>query len=90
MSLCEQCCGSNCKCGCHENGKSEWISVTDRLPDHLEHVMLIWADGQYHKDGIWYDNHAKGWMEDGPSPDGWGPCKRNVTHWMLLPEPPHD
>lgn len=61
---------------------SEWISVEDRLPalnvqclviNKQKTIFIAW---QY-ADGYWeYDENAQY-------------CAYGVTHWMELPEPPH-
>ena len=75
-----------------EESKPEWISVENGLPDVSDLVLVI-ANGKpragltLHKAVLiasyWGDG---GWIADGF--DGWN--KLNVTHWMLLPEPPKE
>lgn len=58
---------------------SEWIPVTERLPDHTDTVIVCDEHGVWfayrNKMGVWFD-----------------PCNgclpENITHWMPLPEPP--
>jgi len=53
----------------------EWISIKDRLPTEMT-ACLVWAHG-YASDYIEISVYQKNtFLVD------------NVTHWMLLPEPP--
>lgn len=67
-----------------ENAKSQWIPVTDLLPD--EECLAI----GFHNEML------IGWIaEDIGSCTGYlaeseGEILRNVTHWMPLPEPPKE
>lgn len=59
---------------------SDWISVTERMPDHTNTVIVgdehgVWFANRENKLEGWYDTCGGGMME-------------NVTHWMELPEPP--
>lgn len=73
---------------------SGWVSVKDRLPKSMGNKVLVWLEhedyvgyigyGHYekHKGGeAWYDlEHNEQFAKRGYS----------VTHWMPLPEAPHD
>lgn len=73
---------------------SEWISVTDRLPDEDEWVLVYgpdWANPKtYHVGHV--DCVYKGGVtfEVGSNPnDYYGTESTNtITHWMALPDPP--
>jgi hypothetical protein len=58
----------------------EWISVTERLPDEEQDVIVFTNEGTHvaalDEDGVWCPSHGDGWM----FPD--------VSHWMPLPAPP--
>ncbi len=59
---------------------SEWIPVTERLPEHTNTVIVcdehgVWFANRENKLEGWYDTCGGGVME-------------NITHWMPLPEPP--
>ncbi len=64
--------------------KPRWISVTERLPDTEDEVVVAFknsADGEWRYridnfvDGAFCYNAAFG---------------RNITHWMPLPQPPKE
>ena len=64
----------------------EWISVKDRLPPYLrkclvtngDYVLTAWSkDEDPAWCGITYDTSEDVWIAD-------------VTHWMLLPDPPKE
>jgi len=60
---------------------SEWISVTDRLPD-TEHYVLTFRPNTSTRKKMridWFSKNAKRWVYDSH-------CL--VTHWMPLPNPP--
>lgn len=65
----------------------EWISVRDRLPEHLEKVLVVYE----HSDNILMANYQNGIMGKGfvvYYADGRKPTHSPVTHWAKLPEPP--
>ena len=53
---------------------SEWIPVSERLPDRWQNVLSV---SKYGKIGVDYVFTDGSWWSD-----------RDVTHWMHLPEPP--
>lgn len=62
-------------------GRSEWISVENRLPQNMENVLAANKRGKiYDIDKAWWNGAS------------WCRCAkgtyRNVTHWMPLPPPP--
>lgn len=56
---------------------NEWISVEERLPEHLKDVLALYGNGKIDID--WVD--SSGNFKFGSLFDG-------VTHWMPLPAPP--
>ena len=56
---------------------NEWVSVEERLPEHLKDVIALYGNGKIDID--WVD--SSGDFKFGSLFDG-------VTHWMLLPAPP--
>lgn len=66
---------------------SEWIPVTERLPHHLQSVIVHRDDGGIF---IWE------YFDTSPTDDCWIDDNCNVysfeavTHWMPLPEPPKE
>ena len=61
----------------------EWISVEERLPEDETPVLVFTEKGSFYV-GYYYKAVTNpcftGFYADS--------CKRNVTHWMPLPEPP--
>ncbi len=62
----------------------EWVSVEDRMPDERVEVLItvitdngVFVDIAWRENGGWNDPLG-GWSND------------DVTHWMLLPEPPQE
>lgn len=67
---------------------SEWIPVTERLPEDLEEVIICYDDDGDQGVvgvGIRYPGPRKG---DGYWQNGNGWELEHVTHWMPLPDPP--
>lgn len=56
---------------------NEWVSVEERLPEHLKDVIALYRNGRIDID--WVD--SSGDFKFGSLFDG-------VTHWMPLPAPP--
>ena len=56
---------------------NEWVSVEERLPEHLKDVIALYGNGRIDID--WVD--SSGDFKFGSIFDG-------VTHWMPLPAPP--
>lgn len=56
---------------------NEWVSVEERLPEHLKDVIALYGNGRIDID--WVD--SSGDFKFGSLFDG-------VTHWMPLPTPP--
>ena len=65
---------------------AEWISVEERLPESGKSVLGLMANkfpfvAAYREcDETWYM----------PTQTGCSKCKKVVTHWMPLPEPPKE
>ena len=57
---------------------NEWVSVEERLPEHLKDVLALYGNGRIDID--WVD--SSGNFKFGSLFDG-------VTHWMPLPAPPY-
>lgn len=74
------------------NGNSQvtpdgWISCSERMPDDGQHVIIL-CDGAFvlyaqYRDGEFFDVVRNG-------EEFFETQSRNVTHWMLLPEPPQE
>lgn len=59
---------------------SEWISVTERLPDeHKAEYLCLFNDGH---------QQVSEWLHD--DIQGWAFWYGDPTHWMPLPLPPQD
>lgn len=71
------------------SGCSEWISVTDAMPDEFVRVLIFspnWP-GEKESDKI----RMAEWMKDSfqaTDDGGWDTCN-DVTHWMPLPNTPN-
>jgi len=62
--------------------QSEWISVEERLPEHLEKVLVYDEMGNMNTAiFLHYDNGNVDWCTSVR-------LNRQVTHWMPLPEAP--
>ncbi len=63
----------------------KWISVKDRLPEPFEDVLVYWDKSMpmevcnYDPDGWWCEAATAG-----------EPLDSEPTHWMPLPEAPHE
>lgn len=76
-----------------EPKSSQWISVTDRLPDHENNVLAV-LDGKvcvmayisFKDNGHTY--YAWGYSYDGISGDAIRDEDYYPSHWMPLPSPP--
>ena len=72
--------------------KSDWIPVTERLPEIKEHhvsdsVLVYVDDGGMSFSELEENIFGQVWFDiERPSPDG--ESDFTVTHWMPLPEPP--
>lgn len=57
---------------------SEWVSVTDRMPEIGRFVLVFLTNIDYlpYKIAVYYGN------------GNWSGLDRHITHWMPLPEPP--
>ena len=86
MSECLRCCPITCKCGCHsDSGKCVWISAKERLP--MQHQDVLTFDKS---NNIAIQSFDYTLPEDGDIRAYFSDCGNWVTHWMPLPEPPHD
>lgn len=73
---------------------SEWISVTDRLPDDGASVVMAFSNNDPECTGYYsrilnaeLDGDVEVWRAYSPA----GAVDvTNVTHWLLYPEPPRD
>lgn len=83
-------------------GRSQWISVKDRLPDAAGYECLVCAVNEnynqthvftahtgYGEPGWWTGNVHYMSRVTSPSDNRLHPAL-NVTHWMPLPEPPKE
>lgn len=58
---------------------SEWLPVTERLPETLDTVIVADDEGVtcgWYDRGVWSLSERSPWIDP--------------THWMPLPEPPED
>lgn len=80
---------------------AEWISVKDRLPDEGKYLVCKDVHGNKIIDICAYTNNLEAidkYDFQGQNRGGWygydSECgyfeRRNVTHWMPLPEPPKE
>ena len=54
----------------------EWISVEDEVPPS-DDLYLVLREGEAYA-VMWWDG------------DKWDKFNNDITHWMMLPEPPED
>ncbi|EIS4806078.1 DUF551 domain-containing protein [Escherichia coli] len=64
-----------------------WISCSERMPEDGQHVIIL-CDGAFvlyaqYRDGEFFDVVRNG-------DEFFETQSRNVTHWMPMPEPPHE
>ena len=64
---------------------SRWISVEERLPETIDDVAVIIADGCCYYYRIGWRRANGEWVQA-----GLGPIVGEVTHWMPLPKPPKE
>ena len=57
--------------------QNEWVSVEERLPEHLKDVLALYGNGRIDIDWV-----------DGSGDFKFGSLFDGVTHWMPLPAPP--
>ena len=73
---------------------SEWISVEDELPSKKTGPSMIVWDGKEMDDDPWYCQETHRWMNGEYTCgefDQWVPyVGLTITHWMPLPEAPHE
>jgi hypothetical protein len=69
---------------CLNKGKvmGEWVSVDDNLPKKTGNVLCCNA-----KNGVVATGLYLKYIDGGGK---WGDSVNNLTHWMLLPEPPKE
>lgn len=78
-----------------EANNGDWISVKDRLPEAEGRYLVFYGDAVFLKFGIfddkdcinidrWSQKHMKWWDIE------FNREIQNITHWMLLPEPPEE
>ena len=60
---------------------SDWIPVSERLPEEREEVSVLYSDGVVSTNEIWNDEEKKYWSMENF-------IDSNITHWQPLPEPP--
>ena len=68
----------------------EWISVDERLPDLIpcnagtaySEAVIAWTSGQKAMIAVW---DGIDWIAPFDYWEAWG---EEITHWMLLPQPP--
>ena len=69
---------------------SKWISVNDRLPEIDSEEFILFTDGKAVLFGRYFDGNSYKneclWKAD----HGWVHKNADITHWMLLPEPPKE
>ena len=69
------------------NGRSQWISVNDRLPERSGDVLVCY--GEYYMSVLSYSWRHKAFNAFDSLPTSENRIE-SVTHWMPLPEPPKE
>lgn len=84
LTSCRSCNARNIADHLISNGVTvqEWISVTERLPEHGDVVLCFMKFGEHRI--LQWDNVSSLWLGYGHG-DDWQ--KADVTNWMPLPEP---
>lgn len=68
----------------------EWISVSDRLPERKQDVLMYFDTGNMAV-GFWYDGDETITFWSAYTDDGWyADCDCEPLYWMPLPEPPKE
>jgi len=69
---------------------SNWISVNDRLPEEYYGVLVLDANGNIHIawHSLSFKDNFKESIYENEGDIKISIKRRNVTHWMPLPEPP--
>jgi len=73
--------------------KSEWVSVSDRLPPRDTPVLILHSEevkvGELRWDSPGFeDTYEEFWYWDSPTDDGQEWERPDVTHWQAIPLPP--
>ena len=66
---------------------TNWISVEDRLPRDFDRVDILINSTRRVVDAE-YDSGSKTWSYWNNRIHDWKEIKNNVTHWLVIPEPP--
>jgi hypothetical protein len=72
---------------------TEWIKCSERLPKSDEIVLVFTRDRETYVaiwNKIWRDSDRHDWNIRCDCVDAEGNSGFEVTHWMPLPDPPHD
>lgn len=68
----------------------EWISVSDRLPERKQDVLMYFDTGNMAV-GFWYDGDETITFWSAYTDDGWyTDCDCEPLYWMPLPETPKE
>lgn len=69
---------------------SEWISVSDRLPERKQDVLMYFDTGNMAV-GFWYDGDETITFWSAYTDDGWyADCDCEPLYWMPLPPAPKE